>query len=74
MQDLEVIEDPAAAYVAVEPIKSKILAALAEPASAATLTPAAPPRQKVNYHLRSLEDYGLVRISEKRLWGGSRSE
>ena len=70
MQDLEVIEDPAAAYVAVEPIKSKILAALAEPASAATLTPAAPPRQKVNYHLRSLEDYGLVRISEKRLWGG----
>ncbi|HEX2342193.1 MAG TPA: helix-turn-helix domain-containing protein [Vicinamibacterales bacterium] len=71
MQDLEVIEDPAAAAVAVEPIKSKILAALAEPASAATLaTRLRLPRQKVNYHLRSLEDYGLVRISEKRLWGG----
>jgi DNA-binding transcriptional ArsR family regulator len=71
MQDLEVIEDPAAAAVAVEPIKSKILAALAEPASAATLaTRLRLPRQKVNYHLRSLEDYGLVRISEKRFWGG----
>jgi DNA-binding transcriptional ArsR family regulator len=71
MIDVEVIEDPAAAAIAVEPIKSKILAALAEPASAATLaTQLRLPRQKVNYHLRSLEDYGLVRISEKRLWGG----
>jgi DNA-binding transcriptional ArsR family regulator len=71
MHDLEVIEDPAAAAVAVEPIKSRILASLAEPASAATLaTRLRLPRQKVNYHLRSLEDYGLVRISEKRHWGG----
>jgi hypothetical protein len=28
------------------------------------------PRQKVNYHLRSLEEYGLVRVAEERLWGG----
>jgi DNA-binding transcriptional ArsR family regulator len=71
MIDVEVIEDPAAAAIVVEPIKSKILALLAEPASAATLaTRLRIPRQKVNYHLRSLEDYGLVRISEERLWGG----
>ncbi len=71
MIDVEVIEDPAAAAIVVEPIKSKILASLAEPASAATLaTRLRIPRQKVNYHLRSLEDYGLVRISEERLWGG----
>lgn len=71
MIDVEVIEDPAAAAIVVEPIKSKILASLAEPASAATLAIRLRiPRQKVNYHLRSLEDYGLVRISEERLWGG----
>jgi DNA-binding transcriptional ArsR family regulator len=71
MIDVEVIEDPAAAAIAVEPIKSRILAALAEPGSAATLaTRLRLPRQKVNYHLRSLEEYGLVRISEERLWGG----
>jgi DNA-binding transcriptional ArsR family regulator len=71
MLDVEVIEDPAVAAIAVEPVKSQILAALAEPASAATLAARLGlPRQKVNYHLRSLEDYGLVHISEERLWGG----
>jgi DNA-binding transcriptional ArsR family regulator len=71
MFDVEVIEDPEAAAIAVEPIKSRILAALAEPASAAALaTRLRLPRQKINYHLRSLEDYGLVRVSEERLWGG----
>jgi DNA-binding transcriptional ArsR family regulator len=71
MVDVEVIEDPAAAAIVVEPIKSRILASLAEPASAATLASRLRiPRQKVNYHLRSLEDYGLVHISEERLWGG----
>jgi DNA-binding transcriptional ArsR family regulator len=71
MLDVEVIEDPGAAAIAVEPIKRRILAALAEPASAASLaTRLRIPRQKVNYHLRSLEDYGLVRIAEERLWGG----
>lgn len=69
--DVEVIEDPAAAAIAVEPIKSRILAALAEPASAAAVAARLGiPRQKVNYHLRSLEDVGLVRVAEERLWGG----
>jgi DNA-binding transcriptional ArsR family regulator len=71
MRDVEIIEDPAAAAVAVEPIKSRLLASLAEPASAATLAVRLGiPRQKINYHLRSLEACGLVRLAEERLWGG----
>jgi DNA-binding transcriptional ArsR family regulator len=71
MRDVEIIEDPVAAAVAVEPIKSRLLASLAEPASAATLAARLGiPRQKINYHLRSLEVCGLVRLAEERLWGG----
>src|SRR5687768_267290 len=71
MLDVEVIEDPAAATVALDPVRSRLLAELSEPASAAALAARLGiPRQKINYHLRSLEDYGLVRISEERRWGG----
>ena len=73
MLDLEVIDDPAAAALAVDPVKSRLLAALVEPASAAALAARLGiPRQKINYHLRSLEEYGLVQVSEERLWGGLR--
>jgi DNA-binding transcriptional ArsR family regulator len=71
MLDLEVIEDPAAAAMALEPVKGRLLAALAEPASAAALASRLGlARQKVNYHLRSLEARGLVKIVEERAWGG----
>ena len=71
MLDVEVIDDPSAAAVAVEPVKSQLLAALAEPASAATLAARLGlPRQKINYHLRSLEGHGLVHVSQERRWGG----
>jgi DNA-binding transcriptional ArsR family regulator len=71
MLDVDTIEDPAAAAIAVEPIKSRLLASLAEPASAAALaTRLGMPRQKINYHLRSLEDCGLVHLAEERIWGG----
>ncbi len=71
MFDLQVIDDPAAATVALEPIRSRLLSELAEPASAATLaTRVGLARQKVNYHLRALETHGLVRLAEKRKWGG----
>jgi len=71
MLALEVIDDPAAAVVALEPVRSRLLAELAEPASAATLaTRLGIARQKVNYHLRALEAHHLVRIAEKRKWGG----
>jgi predicted ArsR family transcriptional regulator len=71
MLDIQVIEDPAAAIVALEPTRSRLLSALAEPASAATLaTRVGLARQKVNYHLRALEAHGLVQFTEARKWGG----
>ncbi len=69
--DVEVIDDPAAATVALEPVRSRLLSELAEPASAATLAARLGiPRQKINYHVRALESHGLVRVAEKRKWGG----
>src|SRR5438046_966116 len=69
--DVEVIDDPAAAVVALDPVRSRLLAALAEPASAATLaTRLGLSRQKINYHLRALEDRNLVRQAGERRWGG----
>jgi len=71
MLDIEVIDDPAAATVALEPIRSRLLSELAVPASAATLaTRVGLARQKVNYHLRALESHGLVRQADERKWGG----
>jgi predicted ArsR family transcriptional regulator len=69
--DVEVIDDPAAAVVALDPVRARLLAALAEPGSAATLAPRVGlTRQKVNYHLRALAAHGLVRQVEERRWGG----
>jgi DNA-binding transcriptional ArsR family regulator len=71
MLDIEVIDDPAAATVALEPIRSRLLSELSAPASAATLaTRVGLARQKVNYHLRALESHGLVRQADERKWGG----
>jgi len=68
---IEVIADPAAAAAALEPVRSRLLSELAEPASAATLAGRLGiPRQKINYHLHALESHGLVRVAEKRRWGG----
>ena len=70
MLDVQVIDDPAAATVALEPVRSRLLAELAEPASAATLAARVGlARQKVNYHLHALEAQGLVRLAEERKWG-----
>lgn len=71
MQAVEVIEDAAAAGAALDPVRSRLLHELAHPASAAALASRMGlPRQKVNYHLRSLEAHGLVRETEQRRWGG----
>jgi DNA-binding transcriptional ArsR family regulator len=71
VHDIQVIEDPAAAAVALEPVRSRLLAELAAPASAATLAARVGlARQKVNYHLHALEAHGLVRLAEERKWGG----
>jgi DNA-binding transcriptional ArsR family regulator len=71
MLDVQVIDDPAVATVALEPVRSRLLSELAAPASAATLAMRVGlARQKVNYHLHALEDHGLVRLAEERKWGG----
>jgi DNA-binding transcriptional ArsR family regulator len=71
MRAVEVIEDPAVAAVALEPVRSRLLSELAQPASAAALAGRIGiARQKINYHLRALEANGLVRVAEKRRWGG----
>lgn len=72
MHDVQVIEDPRAAAVALDPVRSRLLAELAEsPASAAALgARVGLPRQKVNYHLSTLEAHGLVELAEVRMRGG----
>ena len=65
------IEQPAAAVVALDPVRARLLAELREPASAASLAGRVGlSRQKVNYHLRALEAHGLVREADRRRWGG----
>jgi DNA-binding transcriptional ArsR family regulator len=71
MLEVEVINDPVVAMVALDPVRSRLLAELAEPASAATLaTRLGIARQKINYHLRALETHGLAKVAEQRQWGG----
>jgi DNA-binding transcriptional ArsR family regulator len=71
MLDVEVIEDPAAAAVALDPMRAMLLAELAEPGSAAALASRVGlPRQKVNYHVKELEAHGLVEVAEERKRGG----
>lgn len=67
VRDLEVLDDPGAVIAALEPVRARILAALATPGSATTVAAALGlPRQKVNYHLRTLVAHGLVRLVDQR--------
>lgn len=71
MLDVEVLEEPGAAAVALDPVRNRLLGELREPASAAALAARLGlPRQKVNYHLRALERHGLARAVGQRRWGG----
>jgi DNA-binding transcriptional ArsR family regulator len=65
--DLDVIDDPLVASVVLDPVRARVLAALADPGSASSVAVAlGEPRQKVNYHLRTLEEHGLVHLVEER--------
>ncbi|NUT95256.1 MAG: helix-turn-helix transcriptional regulator [Saccharothrix sp.] len=67
---MAVIEDPATAEVTLDPVRLRLLAELVEPGSATTLAAKVGlPRQKVNYHLRTLEQHGLVELAEERRKG-----
>ncbi|WP_030453625.1 ArsR/SmtB family transcription factor [Herbidospora cretacea] len=70
MFEVAVIDDPAAAEVSLDPVRARILAELAEPGSATQLSvKIGLPRQKVNYHLKTLEKHGLVELVEERRKG-----
>lgn len=69
--DVGVIDEPETATVALDPVRCRLLAELREPASAAALADrVGMPRQKVNYHLRTLESHGLVSLAGEKRWGG----
>ena len=72
MPAVEVLEEPGAAMVALDPLRSRMLGLLAtEPASAAGLAPALGlARQKVRYHLQALAGHGLVREVGHQQHGG----
>lgn len=71
MSTIEVIENPAAAATALEPIRNRLLAEIREPASASDIAlKLSLPRQRVNYYLRTLESHGLASVAETKRWGG----
>ncbi|GGB23305.1 transcriptional regulator [Flexivirga endophytica] len=71
MDDIRVLNDAGAVEAALDPIRTSILEALVEPGSAASVAAAVGlTRQKVNYHLKSLEAHGLVEPVGERTWGG----
>jgi DNA-binding transcriptional ArsR family regulator len=67
---LDVIRTPEAAAVLLDPVRQQLLAQLAQPDSAAGLARRLRlPRQRINYHLRALEDVGLLELVEERRKG-----
>ncbi len=72
MPDVAVLDDPQAAAVALDPLRSRLLAELArESASAAGLAARLGlPRQHVRHHLVALEGHGLVVEVDRRRHGG----
>jgi len=70
VQELSVIDDPAAAGVSLDPVRARLLAELAEPGSASSLaSKVGLARQKINYHLRTLEQHGLIELVAERRKG-----
>ena len=70
MLDVTVISDPEVAEASLNQVRGRILASLIEPGSATTLAAMLGlSRQKVNYHLRTLETHGLVELVEERRKG-----
>jgi DNA-binding transcriptional ArsR family regulator len=61
------LEQPDKLRVALSPLRKQLLARLQRPASASALAAELDlPRQRVNYHLRVLEQAGLIELAEER--------
>lgn len=70
MSALAILRDEDTATAVLHPIRRRVLHALRRPGSATTVgAELSIPRQKVNYHLRALEDLGLVEHVEDRKRG-----
>lgn len=70
MSALEVVRHPDAAAALLDPVRQRLLTELAEPDSASGLARRLRlPRQRINYHLRTLETAGLVELVEERRKG-----
>lgn len=64
---LALLDRPEQVLCALDPLRRELLARLAEPGSATELAAALGiGRQKVGYHLKALEDAGLVELVEER--------
>jgi DNA-binding transcriptional ArsR family regulator len=69
-QSLQVVQDPEQAELVMHPTRRRLLSLLAEPNSAAGVAEQlGMPRQKVNYHVRELEEAGLAELVEERKKG-----
>jgi DNA-binding transcriptional ArsR family regulator len=63
----ELLLDPERVRIALTPVRRQLLESLREPASASMLAARLGlPRQRLSYHLRVLEDAGLVMLLEER--------
>lgn len=61
------LDEPDKVRAALSPLRRELLGLLREPSSATRLAAAlALPRQRVNYHLRAMEQAGLVELVEER--------
>ena len=70
MLEVAVIEDATVAEMSLDPVRIRLLTELVNPASATMLADKVGlPRQKVNYHLRTLEAHGLIELVEERKKG-----
>lgn len=70
LPSLDVVRVPERAAVLLHPLRRRILEALAEPASASGLARRLDePRQKVNYHLRELEEHDFVELVQEKRTG-----
>ena len=70
MSALAILRDDDAASAVLNPVRRRVLRALRTPGSATTVgAELRLPRQKVNYHLRALEELGLVEHVEDRRRG-----
>jgi DNA-binding transcriptional ArsR family regulator len=67
MHAVDLVGDPERLRIALSPIRRRLLERLREPASASRLaTELGLSRQRINYHVRALEQAGLVDLVEER--------